>query len=151
MTEIDEIDGGRGDMLLGIMLLYWALHERLECAEPDLSKQERLTLLRLSRPSRMGDLARRMQALPSTLTVVVDGLESRGLVQRHRDPEDRRAWLIDLTETGRARRQEMLAEADRALRDATGLPEADLDILGDLLTRIRLHIKAEGLPKGLPF
>ncbi|MFT6532166.1 MAG: DNA-binding MarR family transcriptional regulator [Limimaricola cinnabarinus] len=151
MTEIDEIDGGRGDMLLGIVLLYWALHERLECAEPDLSKQERLTLLRLSRPSRMGDLARRMQALPSTLTVVVDGLETRGLVQRNRDPEDRRAWLIELTGTGRARREEMLAEADRALRDATGLPEADLDILGDLLARIRAHIKAEGLPKGLPF
>ncbi len=151
MSDGDEIDGGSGDMLFGVALLYWALHERLECFDPDLSKHERLLLVRLPTPRRMGDLARLMQALPSTLTALADGLEVRGLIARRRDPEDRRAWLLELTETGRARREGILAHVDRALRDATGLPEADLSQLGDLLTRIRHHIRADGLPKGLPF
>ncbi|MCP1169662.1 MarR family winged helix-turn-helix transcriptional regulator [Limimaricola litoreus] len=151
MSEGDEIDGGGGDMLLGVALLYWALHERLERLEPELSKQEHLFLVRLSAPRRMGDLARLMQALPSTVTALADGLEARGLIARRRDPEDRRVWLLDLTEAGRARREDMLAHADRAIREATGLPEADLDRFAALLTRIRHHIRADGLPKGLPF
>lgn len=151
MTEDCEIDGGGGDMLLGVALLYWALHERLERLEPELSRQEHVFLVRLSAPRRMGDLARLMQALPSTVTALADGLEARGLIARRRDPEDRRAWLLELTEAGRARREDMLAHVDRAMRETTGLPEADLDRFAALLTRIRNHIRADGLPKGLPF
>lgn len=151
MTDKDEIDGGGGDMLLGVVLLYWTLHERLECLEPELSKQERVFLVRLSVPRRMGDLARLMQALPSTVTALADGLEARGLIARRRDPEDRRAWLLELTEAGHARRDGMLAHVERAMRETTGLPAADFDRFAELLTRIRDHIRADGLPKELPF
>lgn len=151
MTIADDETFARGEMLLSIALLYWALHDRLDCLGPELSKQERLILMRLPMPRRMGDLARTMQALPSTLTVLADGLEEKGLLVRQRDPDDRRAWLLELTDEGHAARRDLLDRIEIALREATGLPEADLEVLGALLFRIRENIMAEGLPKGLPF
>lgn len=35
-------------------------------------------------------------------TLVIDNLEKRGLVQRRRDPEDRRVMMVELTEAGLA-------------------------------------------------
>ncbi|WP_324753285.1 MarR family winged helix-turn-helix transcriptional regulator [Roseovarius sp. Pro17] len=151
MTVVDDIDFTRGEVMLSIAILYWSLHDKLDCSGPDLSKQERLFLMRLSRPRRMGDLARIMHTLPSTLTVLADGLEEKGLVARNRDPDDRRAWLLELTEKGRTARRDLLDRIEIALRDATGLPEADLKVFGALMLRIRDHIMTGGLPKGLPF
>jgi DNA-binding MarR family transcriptional regulator len=37
----------------------------------------------------------------ATVTGIVDRLAKMGLVQRHRDPDDRRRILVELTETGR--------------------------------------------------
>ena len=34
------------------------------------------------------------------MTRLLDGLESRGFVERHQDPDDGRRWLIELTATG---------------------------------------------------
>lgn len=151
MTGADKRDFAPGEMMLSIALLYWSLHDRLDCSGPDLSKRERLVLMRLPTPRRMGDLARTMQLLPSTLTVLADGLEKRGLVERQRDPDDRRAWLLELTKEGHAARCELNEVVEIALREATGLPEDDLEVFGALLLRIRDHIMADGLPKGLPF
>ena len=137
MSDEDDANCRRGEMLLSVALLYWALHERLDGADPDLTKQERVFLVWLATPRRMGDLA--------------DGLETRGLVTRSRDPDDRRAMLLELTQAGRAARRRLLAQIDRAMREATGLSEPDLEEFAVLLFRIRYHIKAEGLPKGLPF
>jgi len=37
----------------------------------------------------------------ATMTGIVDRLAKMGLVQRHRDPDDRRRILVELTQTGR--------------------------------------------------
>lgn len=37
----------------------------------------------------------------SNLTTVIDNLENRGLVRRAADPEDRRTWMVQLTDRGR--------------------------------------------------
>jgi DNA-binding MarR family transcriptional regulator len=47
-------------------------------------------------------LSRELYTTPSNITGIVDRLEAKGLVQRIRQPEDRRVYLIGLTETGRA-------------------------------------------------
>ena len=44
-----------------------------------------------------------------------------------------------------------LSTIERAMRETTGLPAADFDRFAELLTRIRDHIRADGLPKELPF
>jgi len=43
----------------------------------------------------------RLRQVGGTLTGVLDRMEERGLVQRHRDSQDRRIWRIWLTESGR--------------------------------------------------
>lgn len=150
MMTGDGDDMAPGERLLSLALLYWAMHERLECPLPELTKQERLMLLKLGAPARMGQLAREMQALPSTVTALADGLESRALVARRRDPDDRRAWLLELTPQGREMRHEMLELLERVWREVTGLAPTELDRLGALLLKTRDNIKANGLPKGFP-
>jgi DNA-binding MarR family transcriptional regulator len=48
----------------------------------------------------MGDLASRLGLTARTITTLVDALEQEGLLERHNDPTDRRATLIDMTPTG---------------------------------------------------
>ena len=48
---------------------------------------------------RQVELADRMDIEPITLCRIVDKLEEAGLVERRRDPEDRRAWQLYLCET----------------------------------------------------
>lgn len=48
----------------------------------------------------LGQLGRYMLVHPTTVTLVVDQLEKRGLVRRTRHPTDRRTILAELTEAG---------------------------------------------------
>ncbi len=59
---------------------------------------------------RLSDLAETLRIAPRSATEVADGLQERGLVERGRDPGDRRAVLLRPTEEGRRIR----AEVDRA-------------------------------------
>lgn len=52
-------------------------------------------------PLRMSDIANRLVLSPGGATKVIDRLEEMGCVVRHPDPTDRRATLLELTETGR--------------------------------------------------
>ena len=53
-------------------------------------------------PMRLGELARVECVAPPTLTKLVAGLESAGLVERTPDPNDGRSALVGLTRAGRA-------------------------------------------------
>ena len=55
---------------------------------------------------------------PSWMTTVVDGLESRGLATRRATPGDRRVKVVEVTESGRAPRTELI---NRAFARATKL------------------------------
>ncbi|ROS78698.1 MarR family winged helix-turn-helix transcriptional regulator [Cellulomonas sp. PhB143] len=57
-----------------------------------------------------------------TMTNRIDRLETRGLVERHRSPDDRRGILVELTPTGRT-------AVDAAMRD---LLEVEHQVLGVL-------------------
>jgi DNA-binding MarR family transcriptional regulator len=54
-------------------------------------------------------LARAHHVSPQTMNELIGNLESRGLVARREDPENRRVLLVSLTEAGR----ELLAACDR--------------------------------------
>jgi DNA-binding MarR family transcriptional regulator len=45
-------------------------------------------------------LASQARVTKGAMTRLLDGLESRGFVERHQDPDDGRRWLIELTATG---------------------------------------------------
>ena len=59
-----------------------------------------------SGPSAMGALARDLVVSVSSLTVIIDRLVARGLVERRPSDDDRRVVLVDLTPQGRRRHEE---------------------------------------------
>jgi DNA-binding MarR family transcriptional regulator len=63
-------------------------------------------------PMRMADLATSLEIVPRSVTSMVDGLETAGLVARDSDPHDRRSVLVTPTAEGQA----LLARMDRARR-----------------------------------
>jgi DNA-binding MarR family transcriptional regulator len=93
---------------------------------------------RLARqPMSMGELAAAMGIEPPNATVVVDYLESLGLVRRQPHPRDRRAKVVEATPKGKrmARRaDEILATPPEGL---SALSKADLEALRRILTRAR--------------
>ena len=92
-------------------------------------------------------LAEALSIFPSRLVQLVDGLEDRGLVERHDSPHDRRVYELRLSENGR-QALEALGRAGRAHEEAFGAPlsASERVQLRALLTRIADH---EGLTPGV--
>ncbi|HVB50733.1 MAG TPA: MarR family transcriptional regulator [Acidimicrobiales bacterium] len=61
-------------------------------------------------PVRISALATHESIDPSVATRVVASLETQGLTERHDDPEDKRACLIDLSDVGRRALDELWSE-----------------------------------------
>ena len=103
----------------------------------DLSFARVRALRRLApKPLTLRALADRLSADPPYVTLIVDDLEKRGLVQRTPHPQDRRAKLVQLTAAGRAaaaRADEILDEPPAALAAA---PAEDLAALMRVLERL---------------
>jgi MarR family transcriptional regulator for hemolysin len=53
------------------------------------------------KPQSLGQLGAELALAPPSVTRLVDRLEERGLIERHRDDEDRRKVVATLTEKGR--------------------------------------------------
>lgn len=75
-------------------------------------------------PCRSTDIACALNFAPRTVTEAIDGLERDRLVMRKPDPEDRRAKIVSITDTGRAvleaaehPRKQLLEEIFSALDD----------------------------------
>jgi DNA-binding MarR family transcriptional regulator len=82
-------------------------------------------------------LAARLQMVPSRLVALLDTLDSRGLVERRRNQEDRRSHALHLTAQGR----KMLATLGEIARDhqrdlLAALSEEERRHLQDLLQRV---------------
>ena len=96
------------------------------------------TIRRLARrPMSMGELAAALGTDPPNATVMVDDLESQGLVSRKPHPTDRRAKVVEATRKGKtlARRADtILATPPPTLSD---LGADDLEALHRILTTVR--------------
>jgi DNA-binding MarR family transcriptional regulator len=64
---------------------------------------------------RMSDVSAALGVTPRNVTTIVDGLEREDYIRRRRDPDDRRAIRLELTENGRA-----LVERVHAFHNAIG-------------------------------
>lgn len=84
-----------------------------------------LSVLVFGGERRIGELAAVEQVTPATMSRLVAALEDEGHVERGRDPDDGRAWIVAATPAGR----EVLAEGRRrrvgALARALARLEAD--------------------------
>ena len=100
-------------------------------------------LLTLSRNPglRQVDLAERLDMEPITVCRIVDRLEEANLVERQRDPADRRAWRLALTDQS-APMLENLREIATEMADDTfdGLDPFQIETLRSMLEQIRGNI-----------
>jgi MarR family transcriptional regulator for hemolysin len=88
------------------------------------------------------ELARALHIEGPTLTRHLDGLEEEGLVVRRRDPHDRRAVSVELTEAGRAKHADMLRAVQAFNRRLlAGLDDAEVDALRALLGRLEQNVR----------
>jgi DNA-binding MarR family transcriptional regulator len=88
-------------------------------------------------PLRLTALAEAAMLDASTVSRHVQHLETAGHLARTTDPGDRRATLIEVTESGQALLREALAARGRRLDDAlAGWPDADRAALARLLSRL---------------
>jgi DNA-binding MarR family transcriptional regulator len=93
-------------------------------------------LRRLARaPMAMGDLASTLGIDKAYVTVIVDDLESQGLVRRRPHPSDRRAKLVEVTRKGK----DLARRADKILgTPPPGLLSLDPRQAEDLLRILRV-------------
>jgi DNA-binding MarR family transcriptional regulator len=86
----------------------------------------------------MSELSRMLLVSNGNATTVVDRLEADGLVRRTPSETDRRTVHVALTPEGLAQFEGLAAEHEAEVsRLFAGLSEADLDLLTDILKRMR--------------
>lgn len=105
------------------------------------SQQARLLLiLQVNEGENQGFYAEVLEVEPISLTRMIDRMEEAGLIERRRDPADRRAWRLFLTDRSR-----QLIDQVRAcltgLEDEmlTGLDEGQRAALAGMLETIRTN------------
>lgn len=83
--------------------------------------------------------------------VKVDRLEELGLIERRPHPDDRRVWMLAITDRGRAVSDEVCG-FDAALRDQlrTGITRAERQQLAALLVRLQRNVAAARQPATPP-
>jgi DNA-binding MarR family transcriptional regulator len=84
-----------------------------------------------------GQLARYADLIPATITLMLDKLVELGLVERRRDPEDRRVWWVSLTPLGVAETTEARRDWERRFAEAfANVSEDELDVARRVLERV---------------
>lgn len=97
--------------------------------------------LKIHKPANQRELAEAVGVREATLTHHLNAMDARGLVNRCRDPANRRIQVVALTEAGEAaflRLQQTAIAFDARLR--AGLADADLDHLSDLLGQLTANV-----------
>jgi DNA-binding MarR family transcriptional regulator len=85
----------------------------------------------------MASATARLQVHPTSVTNTVDRLEASGHVRREPHPEDGRATLVVLTDSGRALAQRATAELNAQVFEQPGLARDDVEKLVGLVARMR--------------
>lgn len=90
---------------------------------------------------RQNVLAERMAVEAMTLSSALDRLESRGLIERRQDPDDRRAKLVRLTTEGEAVLKQIQPIGAGLRADASkGIEPADWQRFLDTLKQVRANL-----------
>jgi DNA-binding MarR family transcriptional regulator len=103
------------------------------------ARYEALVLLTFSSRGSLplGKMGERLQVHPTSVTSIVDRLESAGLVARRPHPDDGRAVLAEITPEGRALVEKATADLVGADFGLGALDEAGLRALSELLRPVR--------------
>ncbi|WP_300018149.1 MarR family transcriptional regulator [Pseudonocardia sp.] len=114
---------------------------------PDIDAGSYAVLLAISRagPLRLVDLADEFGLDKSTMSRQVTTLQSVGLVRRRPDPQDGRAFLLELSEDGRRRLEEVMRSRHEVWRQRLAAwSTQEIADLADGLTRLAATIPDPG-------
>jgi DNA-binding MarR family transcriptional regulator len=112
------------------------------------SPQARLLLiLNVTEGENQGFYAERLEVEPISLTRMIDRMEESGLIERRRDPADRRAWRLFLTERSRQVIDQVRTKL-AGLEDemVAGLEPAQREALAQFLEMIRSNFTNTRMP-----
>jgi DNA-binding MarR family transcriptional regulator len=125
------------------VLFHAAIADRLGIGVTDIKCY---SILRQSGPLTAGELGERVGLTTGAITGVIDRLERAKLVQRVRDPHDRRRVVLEII--GNPEHEQALAQLyaplGRAIMELVGgYSEADRAVIGDFITRATAVLEAE--------
>jgi DNA-binding MarR family transcriptional regulator len=128
--------------------ILYAAH-RIRTAAGTALREHGLSLSSLKLLKALGDGDRSMREIsqvlhvsPRTITDMIDGLETRGLVARGPHPSDRRVTLLHLTEAGARELAAASTDAERVAAAAvSALSQQEQQTLRSLLERVCLQGK----------
>jgi DNA-binding MarR family transcriptional regulator len=128
-----------------VSLLQYAVRQQLQ-AEGDISYVQFEILAKLVDADRhltMTDLADGVVYSRSGLTHQAGLLERAGLITRQVSAEDQRSTVVTITEAGRARVARVMPGHIQVVRELLfdAISDQDTRALGDLMTRIRDHMR----------
>ncbi|MCK9410593.1 MAG: MarR family transcriptional regulator [Bacteriovoracaceae bacterium] len=96
-------------------------------------------------PMKIGEMCSKKLMTGGTMTVVVDNLEKLGLIERLKDPDDRRASIIQLTGKGEDKFNEMFPEHAALVEKLiwSSLNEMEIIQLSELLKKLGCSLKTK--------
>ncbi|MBQ1088005.1 MarR family winged helix-turn-helix transcriptional regulator [Streptomyces sp. B93] len=124
------------DLIGSVVARYHDEYEEAAAEHALTGAQAKLLGLLSLDPLPMRKLAHKLKCEPSNVTGIVDRLESRGLVERRSDPNDRRVKLAAATAEGRRVARDLRESLSFAREPLAGLSEGERLALRDLLQRM---------------
>ena len=92
---------------------------------------------------RQVELADMLDVEPITLCRIVDRLEEAELVERRRDPEDRRAWRLQVTDKAKPLVERLKSLGSELVGEAfADIDRSELDQVRGVLARVRENVAA---------
>jgi DNA-binding MarR family transcriptional regulator len=148
---VQPLDPAQLDVYFVLMEAVSLLQHQVELqlrAEGDISYVQFQLLARLASvpgPLTMTELADGVVYSRSGLTYQAGLLEKAGLIARSPSPDDERATLVSITDSGRALVGRVLPGHVQVTRRLLfdSLSDDDLRHLGDIMTRVRDHMRAQ--------
>jgi DNA-binding MarR family transcriptional regulator len=87
-------------------------------------------------------IAERMKIERASLTMLINGMEKKGLITRTQDPSDKRKLCVRLTPKGRAMKRHLLPIGDAVNARATqGLSKQEIKTIKDLIKRMTANFE----------
>jgi len=94
-------------------------------------------------PMKIGEMCSKKLTTGGNMTVVIDNLEKLGLVERIKDQEDRRAYVVRLTPKGDEKFKEMFPKHANVVEQLvwSALSEKEIKDLSELLKKLGCSLK----------
>ncbi|WP_353190879.1 MarR family transcriptional regulator [Pandoraea pnomenusa] len=132
-----------GTLVHDVARVHSRLFDRRARGNFDLTRAQCRVLVMLHRygVQTQAELAERMELTPMALVRLLDRLREKGLVRRERDPNDKRAHLLYLTEASEAKIDTIVAFANVTEREALAdLSPAERVELSRLLGKVLANL-----------